>query len=108
MRALRAEITAPACGASARVRRRLRVRGVVQGVGFRPLVWELAQRHRLAGTVCNTSGAVLIEVEGTPAGVDALLAELLARPPRLARITEVESTAPALRREEGLRIVQSL
>jgi hydrogenase maturation protein HypF len=108
MRALRAEITAPACGASARVRRRLRVRGVVQGVGFRPLVWELAQRHRLAGTVCNTSGAVLIEVEGTPAGVDALVAELLARPPRLARITEVESTDLELRGEEGFRIVESL
>jgi hydrogenase maturation protein HypF len=98
----------PARGASARVRRRLHVRGVVQGVGFRPFVWELAHRHGLAGTVCNTSGSVLIEVEGAPRAVDAFAAELRARPPRLARITAVEDAEVPLRGDDGFRIVESL
>ncbi|TMD09998.1 MAG: carbamoyltransferase HypF, partial [Chloroflexi bacterium] len=102
------QATSPARGASAHVRRRLRVRGVVQGVGFRPFVWELAHRHRLAGTVCNTSGSVLIEVEGAASVVDAFAAELRAHPPRLARITAVEDSEVALRGEDGFRIVESL
>lgn len=107
MQAVTARITSPVCGASASVRRRLRVRGVVQGVGFRPFVWELAHRHRLAGSVCNTSGAVLIEVEGPPADVDAFVEELRTRPPRLARITAVESAGLELCGEDGFRIVES-
>ncbi len=95
------------CGASARVRRSLRVRGVVQGVGFRPFVWELARDHGLAGTVCNTSGAVLIEVEGDPAAIDAFVDDLRARPPRLARIVAVEAAAVEPRGEDGFRIVES-
>ncbi|HVS44896.1 MAG TPA: carbamoyltransferase HypF [Candidatus Dormibacteraeota bacterium] len=98
----------PARGTSAPVRRRLRVRGVVQGVGFRPFVWELAHRHGLAGTVCNTSGSVLIEVEGAPPAVDAFVADLQADPPRLARITAVDDAEVALRGEDGFRIVESL
>lgn len=42
------------------------VRGVVQGVGFRPFVYQLATKHRLTGWVVNTSGDVKIEVEGKP------------------------------------------
>ena len=102
------QATSPARGASAHVRRRLRVRGVVQGVGFRPFVWELAHRHGLAGTVCNTSGSVLIEVEGAASVVAAFAAELRAHPPRLARITAVEDSEVALRGEDGFRIVESL
>jgi hydrogenase maturation protein HypF len=106
MHAVRAQTTS-LCGIPSRVRRRLRVRGVVQGVGFRPYVWELARRHGLAGSVCNTSGAVLIEVEGAPADLDAFAAELRTRPPRLARISAVESADLDLVGEDGFRIVES-
>ncbi len=40
------------------------VRGVVQGVGFRPLIYRLATQHNLRGWVRNTSGNVEIEIEG--------------------------------------------
>ena len=45
-------------------RRRFRVKGVVQGVGFRPFVHGLARRHGLAGFVLNDGEAVVIEAEG--------------------------------------------
>ena len=44
---------------------RISVRGVVQGVGFRPFVYQLATRHHLTGWVRNTSEDVKIEVEGS-------------------------------------------
>jgi hydrogenase maturation protein HypF len=67
------------------VRLRIKVSGVVQGVGFRPTVWRLARELGLAGFVRNSSAGVEIEVEGTRAGefADALRAS----PPPLARIT---------------------
>ena len=40
------------------------VKGIVQGVGFRPYVYGLATRYHLHGWVCNTSGGVEILVEG--------------------------------------------
>jgi len=42
---------------------RLSVRGVVQGVGFRPFVYGLATKHNLKGWVCNTPEDVKIEIE---------------------------------------------
>ncbi len=62
------------------------VRGVVQGVGFRPFVYHLAARNGLGGFVRNQTGTVLIEVEGDPTALDHFLAELTERPPPLAQI----------------------
>ncbi|MFO7604705.1 MAG: acylphosphatase, partial [Desulfurivibrionaceae bacterium] len=45
-------------------RRRIVVNGIVQGVGFRPFVYNLARRYGLVGTVSNTSAGVEIEIEG--------------------------------------------
>ena len=45
-------------------RRRLRITGVVQGVGFRPFVHGLASRHELGGFVLNDGSGVLVEAEG--------------------------------------------
>ncbi|HUV13187.1 MAG TPA: carbamoyltransferase HypF [Acidobacteriota bacterium] len=71
-----------------KLRRRLRVNGVVQGVGFRPFVFRLAQSHSLAGFICNSSEGVLIEVEGTEPDLDSFEVCLLEEPPPLARILE--------------------
>lgn len=73
-------------------RRRIRVTGVVQGVGFRPFVWALARRHGVGGWVRNTSGAVIIEVEGPESVLDAFMAGLRVEAPPLARIATVEDT----------------
>ena len=64
----------------------LRVRGVVQGVGFRPFVHRLARRHGLGGWVRNTAAGVDIAVEGGREALAAFSAELAAQAPPLARI----------------------
>lgn len=76
-------------------RARVRVRGLVQGVGFRPFVYGLARRHALTGWVRNDDAGVLLEVQG--AATDRFLHDLRAELPPLARIDalEVEHVAPA-------------
>ncbi len=73
------------------------VRGVVQGVGFRPFVYNTARGLGLAGWVRNEAGTVRIEVEGSPPEVDVFLTVLRDDPPPQARIEElaVEEMAPA-------------
>ncbi|HZZ38333.1 MAG TPA: carbamoyltransferase HypF [Acidobacteriaceae bacterium] len=97
----------PATPDTQKVRLRLQVRGVVQGVGFRPYVYNLARRHGLAGFVLNSPRGVFIEIEGDPATVDAFLAALPAEAPPLVRIAQVErSEVPALG-ESGFSIHKS-
>ena len=45
-------------------RYKIRVRGIVQGVGFRPFIYRLAKEHNLTGYVLNDSEGVLIETQG--------------------------------------------
>jgi hydrogenase maturation protein HypF len=81
---------------TALTRTRIRVEGIVQGVGFRPFVHALAGRLGLAGLVGNDPGGVFCEVEGTPERVAAFLAALPEQAPPLAVIERisVEDTAP--------------
>jgi len=65
---------------------RISVRGVVQGVGFRPFIYQLATKHGLKGWVLNTSSDVKIEVEGDRKSLKEFLAELKTKAPPLARI----------------------
>jgi len=73
------------------VRRRIRVRGAVQGVGFRPFVYRLARELALAGWVRNDAEGVEIDVQGQGGAVDKLLARLEHEAPPLARIGTIES-----------------
>lgn len=86
---------------------RIRVTGVVQGVGFRPFVHRLAVRHGLSGWVLNAAGDVQIQVEGSADRITAFARALRAEAPPLARIEElsVESHAPA--GLETFRILES-
>ncbi len=68
---------------------RVRVQGVVQGVGFRPFVYGLATRHQLAGFVSNNSDGVHIEVEGPRDTLDRFRTELEKEAPPLAHIDSV-------------------
>jgi len=70
-------------------RRQIRIRGVVQGVGFRPFVYNLARRMGLAGYVLNSSAGVVAEVEGAPAALDRFVESLRSEAPPLARIEEI-------------------
>ncbi|MBO2533036.1 MAG: carbamoyltransferase HypF [Thermoactinomycetaceae bacterium] len=69
--------------------RRITVRGRVQGVGFRPFVYEQARLLGLKGTVQNNMDGVRIVVEGEPRAIDRLLMRLKKRPPRLSRVDQV-------------------
>lgn len=70
--------------------RQIRVRGQVQGVGFRPYVWQLAQEFDLRGEVLNDPEGVLIRALGP--GVEGFVAALPRRAPKLARVDTVEVT----------------
>lgn len=67
----------------------VRVKGQVQGVGFRPFVWRLAQEERLEGHVLNDAEGVLIEVRGTATAIDRFLDRLRGEQPPLARIDTI-------------------
>ena len=71
------------------IRRQIRVRGIVQGVGFRPFVYKLARELGLAGYVFNSSAGVTVEIEGADDGIQKFLDALRLRPPPLALIAEI-------------------
>ncbi|MGB7135668.1 MAG: carbamoyltransferase HypF, partial [Acidobacteriaceae bacterium] len=85
----------------------MQIHGVVQGVGFRPYVYNLARRHGLAGFVLNSPRGVFIEVEGRPATVDAFLAALPAEAPPLVRIASIASARIPVLGETAFAIRQS-
>ena len=70
-------------------RRAFRVSGIVQGVGYRPFVYRLAEAYALGGWVLNDSAGVGIEAEGTAAALDAFAAALADDAPRAALVTAV-------------------
>ena len=69
----------------------IHVKGIVQGVGFRPFVYNLAVQHGLVGWVRNTSSGVDIEVNGNAQSIAAFLKTLSTYPPPLAQIDQIES-----------------
>src|SRR5438270_567855 len=81
---------APAGG---RVRTRVRVEGIVQGVGFRPFVHGLATRLDLAGFVGNDAQGIFLEIEGDDTVVAEFLRVLEAEPPPLAVIETITGSA---------------
>lgn len=68
----------------------IRVRGVVQGVGFRPFVYRLARANTLTGWVLNGEQGVEIHLEGAEPGIDAFVRNLKINPPPAASIAEIE------------------
>lgn len=68
----------------------IRVRGVVQGVGFRPFVYRLAQANTLAGWVLNGEQGVEIHLEGSEEGLTGFIRDLQSSPPQAAQIAEIE------------------
>jgi hydrogenase maturation protein HypF len=91
----------------ASTRAEIRVRGRVQGVGFRPTVWRLANELRLAGEVLNDGDGVLIRVAGDESAIARLIARLGAEAPPLARIDEIGRRALGRDLAPGFRIVES-
>jgi len=88
-------------------RRRFRIGGVVQGVGFRPFVYGLAQKHELTGFVLNDGGGVIVEAEGLQARLDEFATALVAEAPTLARVESVVAEPVRARGETAFLIAES-
>jgi hydrogenase maturation protein HypF len=88
-------------------RRGVLVRGVVQGVGFRPFVYRLATEEGLAGSIGNDTDGVTIEVEGPAPHIATFLERLRLEVPPLARIDSIIARDLEITGEGGFRIVAS-
>jgi hydrogenase maturation protein HypF len=89
------------------LRRGVLVRGIVQGVGFRPFVYRLAIEEGLTGSIGNHSDGVTIELEGSSMHMEAFLSRLRAETPPLARIDSVAIQQLPPTGEEGFHILSS-
>ncbi|MDE1568365.1 carbamoyltransferase HypF [Aquabacter sp. P-9] len=83
------------------------VSGIVQGVGFRPFVWRLAERLGLHGTVANEGTRVVIHAGGPPVALVALEQALRNEAPTLARVESIVCTPAAPPPKNGFRIIES-
>lgn len=88
-------------------RRSITVSGTVQGVGFRPFVFQIAQALGLSGWVRNDGRSVEIEVEGNSEALASFLTALQTDAPPLAAIHSVESRSISAENVGGFRILAS-
>ncbi len=89
-------------------RRRWQLAGQVQGVGFRPLVFRLAQQHQLSGRCGNDQTGLWIEAQGSAQQLEEFAKDLIALAPPLAKISRVDAwTMRAIRQEEDFNIEES-
>lgn len=86
---------------------RIHITGIVQGVGFRPFVYNQAIQHGLTGWVCNTSAGVDIEVNGEPRDISIFLNNLKSDAPPLARIDTIEYQQIPINPYDSFDIIQS-
>src|SRR5215470_18814039 len=99
--AMRSAVTSTQPG---RARRGIRVRGTVQGVGFRPAIYRLASGLSLSGLVRNDADGVWLEIEGPPDLLDAFAARLASAAPALARIDSLETVELPPGADDGFRV----
>ncbi len=88
-------------------RQQIIIEGIVQGVGFRPFIYQLAGRFGLAGSVCNDSRGVTIDVEGDAVVLSRFVAAINSEKPPLAAIQSIDIQNLPLCGAVGFRILQS-
>ena len=88
-------------------RRRLVIKGVVQGVGFRPFVARLAAELRLTGHCGNDEVGVFVEAEGSAQALDDLTSRIRTEAPPLSRVIDIATVTVDVRREASFTIVKS-
>jgi hydrogenase maturation protein HypF len=90
-----------------RAARKILINGIVQGVGFRPFVFQQAKKHGLCGEVSNTSRGVSIHVEGESDSIEEFCRDLTKNPPPLATITDFSVQPDSFRSLDSFDIVES-
>ncbi len=88
-------------------RRKIEIRGIVQGVGFRPFIYRLAHRFFLVGHIGNSEAGVSIEIEGAETNIELFIRALNAEAHPLARLIEITTTALAPEDDSGFSILES-
>ncbi|MFP4347124.1 MAG: carbamoyltransferase HypF [Desulfococcaceae bacterium] len=86
---------------------RITINGIVQGVGFRPFVYQSAREFAVRGHVANTSFGVLIHAEGESADIDSFFQHLKTRKPPLAHITDISRKPDTAQGFEDFTILPS-
>lgn len=86
----------------------LHIKGVVQGVGFRPFVYNLCQKLNLSGFVLNDPQGVKIEVEGEAKKISRFLKELKTKAPSASYIEKIEKKEIPLKEEKKIFIKESV
>ncbi len=86
---------------------RLEINGIVQGVGFRPFIYQLAKHHGLKGEVANTATGVSLILEGPENDIRQFIDDLPTKKPPLAHIVEVSVTPEAVKGFAAFSIVKS-
>ena len=89
------------------VRYLITIKGIVQGVGFRPFVYNLAREQGIKGTVLNSSRGVIVDAEGDEADVKAFIKTMREHPPVLARIGNITVEEMPVAHYETFRILKS-
>ena len=89
------------------INKRLLIRGIVQGVGFRPTVYSYAQKHGLKGWVLNNAHGVEIEMHGEDKSIEAFIKELQDKPPSMAQIDNFEVFDLPFHQFEDFTIIDS-
>lgn len=89
------------------IAKKFRVNGIVQGVGFRPFVYGLANRYRLKGKIANTSSGVSLHVEGFREDIESFGRDLIQSCPPLARITDLVAIDEPLKNFRNFTIARS-
>jgi len=89
------------------IAKRLKISGIVQGVGFRPFVYQLAQQYRIKGEVANTSSGVTLHIEGTQENIDLFCIDLTQKSPPLAHITDISIHPESAKGFNAFSIIQS-
>lgn len=85
----------------------IRIGGIVQGVGFRPFVFQLAQEYELSGWVRNQSDGVEIETTGSFENIEGFLRDIPNKAPPLSRIVRFEVSERPLSAFDGFSIIKS-
>ncbi len=88
--------------------RSIHINGIVQGVGFRPFIYNLAIQHQLTGSVKNSASGVDIEVSGLVNDIDAFIAAIPRLAPPLSEIDEIKIIEVASHAFDSFQILQSV
>ena len=89
------------------VNKKLHITGVVQGVGFRPFIYQLARRYHLKGYILNDTSGVSIEIEGSEHTINSFIEALQDELPPLARIDSLVRNTGEYTGYNSFKIVQS-